>query len=977
MTSSSLLRASIFVITGLLLLVPLPHSGLAQDISDDMKSVVVFDLRLDDLRKTATIKKMFDSPRPFGPFVPIDVVEHGANLNRLFGSANLPTDLSVFSQAKPPEEFPFDFFLQFQFKSKDAADSAFADFSESMQKFEFQGKNYFRSEEMKNMVGNRVDEKTFEIGTDKYILQKSRRLFTPGLEKAWSRAPKNALRIVADLNSRPAFFEQLQTMITDQSEPNMKRTIETVFEMLGKVKDIAIGIDLDSENLVTATALGKSEEEVTELKGLLGGFLALGKMGVPAMIGELRKDGKEELADMFAIMNEKTGFEQDGVLLSFKIPSPEGLDKLLAESMPEPYKPPKLATKYARRPKEFVDYSADDSLAEKLKSEIQLKAFPDSFRARAKNARTNITIDPLDVPGLEFHEIQFEAKSVTSKEGEDLLGKVEESEQSRYDSIVRFPDFGDHIGSSTLRIPIKDGVQKEQLDKAKVEFTVSSPKQILVFELDNENKTQTRDGVTVTLQQIKESTVDVRWEGAEKFEMVAYDDTGKQLMHSYSSSSAKRTSSGFHGQPTKIKVAAFVGKLESKFEVEFDLNSGKALELPKEPSADVRERVRHASQEFHANISADELKALKVQWVPAEEKFDSNRLRIEFPRAKIHVKDQWEHYFFGKDANLTSYSNKLGAWERDGNMDMHLHRQDPDKSDEVCAAFGKIKLIVSENVELLRFKKVADGEAIERTTKTGETYKLTIDRNQAVFDAQPTNNIIERAALNKDGKYLVRSDRGNQLICWGQIDEVILEVRSGTTNHFMDYELVIADHDKEKYKTFKQQLEKLRELSTMLRTTYNKTSYNSARYKSTLAGMHYVYGGREGKDGKPMELVSKEIAHSDPKGVKQFGYKLTPYMGYHFTFAKGKSNKDRPNEEALDPKAEETLYKWEGGEFKDRQLKRLYIVGIPVDPKDPVLFTEYGQVYYGTTEDGKLEYIPDYSERDNFSPAKFIEEPSE
>lgn len=128
-----------------------------------------------------------------------------------------------------------------------------------------------------------------------------------------------------------------------------------------------------------------------------------------------------------------------------------------------------------------------------------------------------------------------------------------------------------------------------------------------------------------------------------------------------------------------------------------------------------------------------------------------------------------------------------------------------------------------------------------------------------------------------------------------------------------------------------------------------------------------------------MNLISQDLAHSDPQGAEHFGYELKPFNGYHFFFHKGRTESGKQLER-LDNQPDSD-FTWDQGSMKGhRGSGKLEIIANPVDPADPVFFTKWsnifsdgGNIHYKVLPGGKLEYTPEHSELREWPKARFID----
>lgn len=101
--------------------------------------------------------------------------------------------------------------------------------------------------------------------------------------------------------------------------------------------------------------------------------------------------------------------------------------------------------------------------------------------------------------------------------------------------------------------------------------------------------------------------------------LIAYDQTGQALASRESMSTASSISTRFEGIITTLKVVVSRKIFKSAFEIEVDLNQGKALVLAREPEIPVRMRYNLHPIPTYVNFTAGDLQNLAVVWTEGQE----------------------------------------------------------------------------------------------------------------------------------------------------------------------------------------------------------------------------------------------------------------------------------------------------------------------------------------------------------------------
>jgi len=144
---------------------------------------------------------------------------------------------------------------------------------------------------------------------------------------------------------------------------------------------------------------------------------------------------------------------------------------------------------------------------------------------------------------------------------------------------------------------------------------------------------------------------------------------------------------------------------------------------------------------------------------------------------------------------------------------------------------------------------------------------------------------------------------------------------------------------------------------------------NRTGYGDDIAGLYYVY---DRKNKKPMKLIERKIAHSDPIGQKRFGYALKPYKGYYFTILAGTESNGVQKEYPKQSKKKQ--FAWDKGTFQTiPYIQTPDMIVMPVDKSQPTFFLQWNQVYMKQLNGSVLKHLPQDYYSQGWVEAKFIE----
>ena len=746
--------------------------------------------------------------------------------------------------------------------------------------------------------------------------------------------------------------------------------IDMLFESLDKIESFRVGFVFGGED-------GRKLNYLQTFRDV-----AEGQKIYEAMKAKSLEPGEEVLAGILATMNSegftsRSGYkdgklllqtswtqDQDGVIAANVIKVVMGSMMGIGTTAPTETdiaaSEGEIVTEYENKPIQYGDQSSFEELKSGLAVAAKAKSFAGKYWDFGSEPHMSVDLDPMNLPNIGLFKGTYEVIAVKAPDDTDVFRPGKQT----FNTL----SFWNHQ-SQNLRIPVKKDTPAEQLGTATIKFNLTGPETVTVFDFDQAGQSLTRNGITVTLKKMERDVAAVSCKGAKGVKMVGYDKTGRMLRWRESRGGISNHDMRSWGELAKVRVVA-EGK-ESSFSAtaEIDLNGGKRYELPEEPADDVRVRYHTSGVRFFNNIDDASIDALKAEWVPSEEaEYEPQKLVIALPPG-VHWKSEMEAFFFGEKEAAQFNEQRPHRYD---SIVIGVEQRRNAPPPDVRAVFGQAKLTFSRGLEQLRFDKQADGEVMKQTSSAGHAYEVTIDRNQAKVKGE---QILQLAFCDKEGRVLKTENKrwgnsGKRATAWGQIDHVLIEVFTEVTEKVIDFDLSIGEYDEAAYAAFKKQIDKSRVVTGIIKELRAAGQKNRAGYGTCLAGLHYIHNKPKG--GAAMNLISQDLAHSDPQGAELFGYEAKPYKGYHFFFFKGTTRDGKQKNRLENQRVQD--FAWEQGSIQGhRRAGQLEIIANPVDPADPVFFTDGSTIHYKVLPDGKLEYTPDSSEQREWPIARFID----
>ncbi len=308
----------------------------AQDsIKDSERAPIIFDVDIQKLRKdpffkSVPIEKMLQDEG----MIPPEEMFDAKSVIRIYGAFQFPKSMEDVMGMGPNSDLPFNFFVRVGFADGKSLNKIYEEVSRNAGKVEKNGKTYLTAPEGEgpsNFFIHKVDEKTLEFGTDKYVFNKDRKVLTKSVEKLWKKIDSNtAVRVAYDVEASRKFLTEAMDMIMEES-PMGEGEIAMFKEVVSFVKDVrvaSLGMDLASKKMLELISESKDAKGATAVKETLDGLLYIARTGGKAGIKQMPIKDKAAVGAMTDIVNQLKAKQKDNVV-SITINRPENFDEAM------------------------------------------------------------------------------------------------------------------------------------------------------------------------------------------------------------------------------------------------------------------------------------------------------------------------------------------------------------------------------------------------------------------------------------------------------------------------------------------------------------------------------------------------------------------------------------------------------------------------------------------------------------------------
>jgi hypothetical protein len=433
-------------------------------------------------------------------------------------------------------------------------------------------------------------------------------------------------------------------------------------------------------------------------------------------------------------------------------------------------------------------------------------------------------------------------------------------------------------------------------------------------------------------------------------------------------SSSSSVSSRFQGVIAKLKVVVVKEICDYPFELDVDLNGGKELGLSHRAENPKRVRYNSNPAKNYVPYTMENLADLGVEWKEGSQMSWNDSLAIQLPKGPFNGLVDWEVHFFGQDKPLYPAGN---SFSRSKNTSFSLQKGELQKAH---AAFGSVRFNLASDIHRLSFVKDTNGKPLAQGLASGQKVYATFNQNEITLSAGKFE-IIQimaydaRGGCLKKDNYTRHKDGKFILYFWGVPAKLELDVVSKKIKKTIHFDIRQRPVQEKTYAKFQRDIENQGEVVKTLKAIAGARRKNRSGYRDDVAGLYYVY---DRKQKKPMKLIDKKIAHSDPVGQKRFGYTLKPYKGYYFTVLSGTESNGVQKE--YPKQSKKNRFAWDKGTFETfPYIQPPDIVVIPVDKSQPTFFLQWNQVYMKQLNGSVLKHLPQDYYSQGWVEAKFIE----
>ena len=311
------------------------------ELEKSKQASIVFDIEVSSLLNSpmASSLPILDMMRREGVLPPKDFVDLNA-LNRVYGAFQLPESMQVFEQMRPGDRLPFQMFLRAEFGKIEELDRIMKEIEANMEMVKKDGKDYFQFREEsapKNILVQRFDENTIEIGTESYLLRSDRNVATERLTKAWASLGEDSLiRLGFDLESSRDLVEQFWQLAAIESGSSDDETmiLEEVTAFVGDVETCSIGFGGQGETMLSISVTGKDEQATNSVYESVNGLLYIARIAARVGIRQLQVDDPEAVA-VLKTLAEQLRAKRNGNQVSINVRKPENFDRAMGKLIAE------------------------------------------------------------------------------------------------------------------------------------------------------------------------------------------------------------------------------------------------------------------------------------------------------------------------------------------------------------------------------------------------------------------------------------------------------------------------------------------------------------------------------------------------------------------------------------------------------------------------------------------------------------------
>lgn len=612
--------------------------------------------------------------------------------------------------------------------------------------------------------------------------------------------------------------------------------------------------------------------------------------------------------------------------------------------------PGQIASSYIQKPPISQDLDAF-RLKQTLPEIIKNSLFTGHYWAAGDQPSMTLELDPIVIPNGHLSKMTYDILEIKSFNHVNLQRDV--------DPKFTFPIPLNSPYPNHLMLPVKPGTPAASLDYARLRFKVSIPVKVKTHTIrakQTEDYPKNLSGFIVDVKKLDQDVAHVHCKGKQQVYFYAFDKTGGTLAKKDSSSASSNQSTDYYlryqGIIDKLEVIVVLESLAFAFDIDVDLNEGRQVQLPEKPTEQVPVRhIRMPVRNF-VSVTHDDLDDLQVVWKEAGEGQWSDQLVVKLPKAPMKCRTNWDVYLFGKSEPMETHGQPVLENNRTA------FTFEKGKLKNAHAVFGRLRLNVDTAIQRLSFSNEYDQKLLKRSLDSGETIDVRFDKNQVMFsDAGKT--ILQTTAYDSDGLQLKEGShapfrKGRHVrYYWGIPARFVIDVSRQSFDKQLSFEIIKRPVNTQAFDAYREKIQRQWTIVDMLHTIDASRKNTKAALRGDLAGLYYIYD----ENNRPLKRIDRQIAHSDPKGQKIFGYRTQPWKGYFFSVSSG--YQEGKTETDYYRRKKERQFIWKNGTLSEKlMVQPPDLLAIPSSGKEPTYFLRWGKVYSKHLDGVKLSYTP-------------------
>lgn len=298
-------------------------------LADGERASIMFDLNLKEIMENPLMKDFNIKDAMAAQGLPDNQEFDITKVNRIFGGVQIPTDPADL-QPTPGQDLPMNFFMRFEFADSDSATQMVDSVkNQGSKEHTVNGKTYYSPDDAQappNLRLHKVNSSTVEMATERYALLKDRNVISKQLGNYWKQLPKDtAIKICIDLESNREVIDTMMAQAKLGAPPSAEPFLSLVDDLAG----FTMGMDFDSDKLMTLRASGKDSEGTEKLQNAIDGLLGMGKFMGQSQLANMDEGSKKVFGEILKSLKANS----EGNTVSVDVVKPEGFDDVVKGMM--------------------------------------------------------------------------------------------------------------------------------------------------------------------------------------------------------------------------------------------------------------------------------------------------------------------------------------------------------------------------------------------------------------------------------------------------------------------------------------------------------------------------------------------------------------------------------------------------------------------------------------------------------------------